>query len=353
MVWYPISDGGIIVVIEPLKNSNIYDYIFKKIRDWYASEKLCVLNLATTPYNTSLILIDLIKELISQNKNILYITNKDEKNIEVLKHIKREKIFKSYSYFRSGDTNISANIIFTGHENALYFNKSVDIIIYDDIEGYSPYSKVEIQELLNYLYKYSPKIIAYSIEPIFLNTTVIDVPCIKGNCPITEPRFLSTRIDLKKDIPYMMYEYLTWFTTLKRKVVIYTPNEESSDRIYEYLLALKENLNTLIHRFRGNKKDRNLEYLLKSRDVSVIVVTNDYEDYFESLSNLDIIVYNSEHRNFDYKKIVYFCGKVGLFNSKTKGEVLLLANEITTEMEKAKDITRRYNILAWERGFLS
>lgn len=341
------------MVTEPLKNSNIYDYIFKKLYDFYINDTLFILNLISTPYNTSLILVEFIKQLIYDNKNILYITNKEEKNIEVLKYIKREKIFKSYSYYKSGDNEVSANITFTNHENAIYFNKNVDIIIYDDIEGYSPYSKVEIQELLNYLYKYSSKIITYSIEPIFLNTTVVDVPCVKGNCPITEPRFLSTRIDLKKDIPYMMYEYLTWFTTLKRKVVIYTPDEESSDRIYEYLLALKEKLNTLIYRFRGNKKDKNLEYLLKSRDVPILVVTNNYEDYFESLSNLDIIVFNAEHIRFDYKKIVYFCGKVGLFNNKTKGEVLLLSNEITMDMEKAKDITRKFNILAWERGFLS
>ncbi|WP_052447284.1 hypothetical protein [Clostridium polynesiense] len=340
------------MISEPIKELDAMGYINKKIKNWYTDKEVSVLNLVTTPYNTSSVLEDLIKELINENKKVLYITNREEKSIEVLKHFKQDKSIKSYSYFRSGDTNINSHIIFTNHENAIYFNRDFDLIIYDDIEGYSNYSKMEIQVLLNFLYKYSPKIIAYSMEPIFLNSTVIEVPCFRGKYLIAEPRTISTRIDLNRDIPYIMYDYLTWFIKLKRKVIIYTPNDENANRVYEYLLALKENLNTLIHRFKGDKKDRKLEYLLKSRDIPVIVVTNYFEDYFENINNIDIIVFNADNRIFDYKKLIYFCGKVSVYNN-SKGEVLLLANEVTQEMEKAKDITRKYNKLAWERGLFS
>jgi len=70
-----------------------------------------------------------------------------------------------------------------------------------------------------------------------------------------------------------------------------------------------------------------------------------------NINDIDIIVINAENSRFDYKKIVYLCGKVGA-REKYLGEVILISREVSDDMEKAKDITRYFNKLVWERGLL-
>ncbi len=335
------------------KEDYLLNYSYKAIESWWEESGNPVLNVVTTPYNTTLIFSSLIEKLLNSNKKILFITNEEEKNNSLLKYIRRDLKFKNYSYFKKGNTDINANIIFVSHEDAIYFKNNYDLILYDNISCYSSYTKLEISELLNFLYKSALKIITYSAEVIFLNSPIFDAPWINGSYPFREPRILTTRIDLRRDIPYLMYDYLSWFSKLKRKVIIYTPDEETSDRVYSYLMTLKDNLQTLVHNLKALARDKNVEYLLQAKDQSLIIVTCNYEDTIRDMQNIDIVVFGSDNSSFDCKKLVFFCGKASLYNKIGQGEVLLISNEVTGEMEKAKELTRRFNKLAWERGFFS
>ena len=64
------------------------------------------------------------------------------------------------------------------------------------------------------------------------------------------------------------------------------------------------------------------------------------------------MVYFANDPEFNYKKLIYFCGSVGRGEKDWKGEVIFLSNEETEDMEKAKNITRNFNKEAWEMGLL-
>ncbi|WP_426348909.1 hypothetical protein ACPWSR_14315 [Alloiococcus sp. CFN-8] len=332
---------------------DLMDYSSEAISSWYSKGELPVLNVIATPYNTPVIFGELIGEVIKKNKKILYITNVEEEDNQLIKYIKSRLNCRSYSYIRKGKEKTSANILFINHEAAMDYKDDVELVIYDDLNGYSTYSRLEIQILLDHLYKYTRSLITYSTERIFCNSPVFEAPTIGGSYPIREPRVLTTRIDLSRDIPYIMYDYLSWFTKINRKVIIYTPNRSATYKVYNYLVSLKDKLKAVVHKLEDERKDKNIEYLMKAKDLSLIVITNCYEDNYKDMRDIDVIVFNADHRTFDNKKLLFFCGKVGLYNKGGQGEVILLANETTDEMDVAKNTARRFNKVAWERGFFS
>ena len=72
----------------------------------------------------------------------------------------------------------------------------------------------------------STKLIVYSIESILNNKREIFLPVKDNRIPIMEPRTILTRIDINKDIPFVIYEYLKWSINSDRKVIICVPDEE-------------------------------------------------------------------------------------------------------------------------------
>lgn len=332
---------------------DLLGYSSKAIKSWYLKGKDPVLNVIATPYNTPVVFGEIIGEAIKMNKKILYITNQEEDSNELIKYIKSRLNYRSFSYIKKAEDKNSTNIIFISHEEAMNYKDNLELVIYDNLNSYSPYSRIEIQILLDHLYKSTSRIITYSTERIFLNSPVFEAPTIGGSYPIREPRVLTTRIDLSRDIPYIIYDYLSWFAKINRKVIIYTPSRTATYKVYNYLASLKDKLKAVIHKLEDDRKDKNIEYLMKAKDVPLIVITNCYEDNYKDMRDIDVIVFNADHRVFDHKKMLFFCGKVGLYNKGGQGEVILLANETTEEMEAARNITRRFNKVAWERGFFS
>ncbi len=332
---------------------DLLGYSMKEISSWYIKGNLPVLNVIATPYNTPLIFVEIIGEAIKRNKKVLYITNQEEERNELIRYIKLKLNYRSYSYIKNAEEKTSANIIFINHNEAINYKDKVELVIYDNVNSYTAFSRIEIQVLLDHLYKYTSRIITYSIERIFFNSPVFEAPTIGGSYPIREPRVLTTRIDLSKDIPYIIYDYFSWFVKVNRKVIIYTPNRAATFKVYNYLLTIKDKLKAVIHKLEDDRRDKNVEYLMKAKNLPLIIITNCYEDNYQDMRDIDVIVFNADHRIFDYKKLLFFCGKVGLYNKGGQGEVILLANETTEEMEEAKNITRRFNKVAWERGFFS
>ncbi len=309
------------------------------------------LNIISVPYSNTFMFLDVILSMTSQQKKVLYITNENEKDIQILKYIKRNTDFRSYSYIRDKNSHFeNSYLIICSHENAYGLDEKFNLIIYDDLSSFSNYSKKQIEDLLNHV-KYD-RLISYSIEPIFNNGNILEIPTKKINMPMTEPRIITTRIDISKEIPYVAYEYLNWFMKSNRKVIIYVPDSYRADKVYDYLYGLKGSIRKYIWRY-TLEEDKKFQSLLKSREQTGIIVTEYIEDLNWNITGLDIMVYFADDKSYDYKKLVYICGKVGMNDSFSNGEVIFLANSNTEDMEKAKAITRNFNKMAWEKGLLN
>lgn len=308
-----------------------------------------LINIVSSPYSDIGLFFQSIFQIINSGGKVLYITNEDEQNINLVKKIKKDTDFRDYYYFRStGKFLIDKKLIITNHFNASYIGEAFDLIVYDDISVYSGYTKEEIEKLL--LSKKALKYVAVSIEEIFDDGQTFESFIRDNNIPFAEPRIINTRIDISKDMPYVVYEYLQWFVKFKRNVIIYVPDGDKREGVYSYLSSLNPELSDAVLNFKDDEKK--VLTLLKEKEISTIAVTNDMYNIPVSVNNLDIVVYFCDDSSFNYKKLVFICGRVGVNNTLSSGEVIFLSNTTTYDMEKAKDITRSFNKIAWEKGFL-
>ncbi|HDK7175810.1 TPA: competence protein ComF [Clostridium botulinum] len=309
------------------------------------------LNVVSIPYNTTNFFVDSILYLIKNRNNILYITNEEEKSIDIIQNIKRISDFRQYSYIRKSKLDIVSNLKVTNFNVAFNMDEKFDFIIYDDLSSYANHNKDSIKDLILSKLTNEGKCIMYSIENLFTNSRSIYIPFKKDRMPIIEPRTLLTRINISREIPFIIYDYMKWSFQSKRKVIIYTPSHFISKNLYNYFKNYinKIDVNVILDmELDSNKSLVNFEKMKEG-----IFITNLFYDGFSKLKDTDLIIYGSDKNKFNYKELIYLCGTVGRGEYDFKGEIIFLANTETVHMEKAKNIIRAFNKEAWELGFLT
>lgn len=316
-------------------------FINKKIINFLNSndELLTIIN---KPLHGNEILYDVIKESIVNKKGkVLYLFGGDKVDKNIISYI---NIKESYYTFTKDDLE-NKNLVFMNLKYLYNLNKYYDLIVIDDISNYLNITRENFKCLYKKLKKYCKKIILYSsinysdIKPIYVNDDEI----------LREPRVISTRIDLRYDIPYILYEYILWFKNNNKNIVIYVPYKEEVDMVYEYYTKKVILKGTKI--LKGSyKKSKNTALNLK--DKSTFLITNNIEEILESKNINGIIVICADDKNIDHKKILFMCGKVSL-NKDEFSEVILACREENEEIEISKKITREFNKKLWKEEYLS
>ncbi|WP_053242279.1 hypothetical protein [Clostridium sp. DMHC 10] len=275
----------------------------------------------------------------------MYITQENDGNIEILKLIKDKTLLKGYSYYRGKKIYEDSKIIVCNYQNAFYLDLKFDIIIYDDIGSLPQYGKIEIIELLDSLKDDNCKVVVYSIESVFDNCRTVYISARSGMLPMVEPKIITTGVNINKDMPFVVFEYLKWFINIKNNVIIPVLDENMMINLFGYLTYLKLGIGKRILLYRRGSSPKNV----LNKVNGAIIITNDFEKVCEYIQNINIAVYFYEQNKFDYKSLVYFCGRLK-GGYKKKGEVIFITNKENKEIEKAKNITRNFNKSAWEEG---
>ena len=334
-----------------LINLKEFNNCTSKISKWYNKQSK-ILSIVTNPYNTSLIFLNIIKSLIKEKSKILYVWNGEGYNRELIESLKKDGLSFKYSYMEEKEVN--DNLVFVNFKNIRNIKGCYDLCIIDDISKYSTFSKEEIREYIEYLYIYSKRIISYSIEKIINMGTSFNISDLIRRKVFIEPRIITTRVKLDEDMPYTLYDYLMWFKSNNRKVIIYAPNEEKINKIFNYYTNELKIKDIKIIKFLKNNTVKDIEYIYKIKNKSVFIITNNIREYSKGESGIDIVVLFADESFYNYKKIIYFCADVGKnIKNKNIGEVLLVGKDISEDMDLAKDMTRGYNKNIWERGLLS
>lgn len=334
-----------------LINLKEFNNCTSKISKWYNKQSK-ILSIITNPYNTSLIFLNIIKSLIKEKSKILYVWNGDGYNRELIESLKKDGLSFKYSYMEEKEVN--DNLVFVNFKNIRNIKGCYDLCIIDDISKYSTFSKEEIREYIEYLYIYSKRIISYSIEKIINMGTSFNISDLIRRKVFIEPRIITTRVKLDEDMPYTLYDYLMWFKSNNRKVIIYAPNEEKINKIFNYYTNELKIKDIKIIKFLKNNTVKDIEYIYKIKNKSVFIITNNIREYSKGESDIDIVALFADESFYNYKKIIYFCADVGKnIKNKNIGEVLLVGKDISEDMDLAKDMTRGYNKNIWERGLLS
>ncbi|WP_234122299.1 hypothetical protein [Clostridium hydrogenum] len=323
---------------------DIENYILK----WNASNER-YLNVVSPPYNTEIIFLNLIIRNILDGNKVLYITGENEKNVGILEHMINKKNCKNHvQYYNGKKLHENNKFIICNHENALKLNCDFKLVIYNDIKSFPQYNQSEIISLLKKFNKENCKCIAYSIEAIFKNYKTIHILTNYNRMPVIEPRVISTRININRDMPFLIYEYLKWFVYEKRNVIIPILDTKIMTDFFKYLISSELNLDGKI--FMYNKYSTKKSELKSTK--GAIIITNDFDAVCTQSKNVSIAVFFYVNNTFNYKTLVYFCGKTGGGLNK-RGEVIFVTNKENKQIKMAKNITRNFNKLAWEKGLFS
>lgn len=331
--------------------ANYREKVSTSVLNWALGREK-VLNIIAPPYNSIDILLKVIMFYIEKDKKVLYITGENEENIFIQNLIKKHSDFRNYTYIRNNFVPLNASLYVCNYINALRLKDKYDLVIYDDTNSFPEYNGYEIMDIIIKCTKNDGKAICVSIEGIFKNVKDIIMPIRANRRPLSEPRYVITKIDLSREIPYIIYDYLSFSVENNRKVVIFLPEPEKVKNVFNYLNNFRSSLSKNIMYYINGESD---EKLLSNfeRIKKAILITDDYKERFEQLEDTDIVVYFADDILFDYKKLVYFCGKGGRSDKLRSSEVIFLANTESYDMERAKDIIRHFNKEAWEVGLLN
>jgi late competence protein required for DNA uptake (superfamily II DNA/RNA helicase) len=309
------------------------------------------LNMVSIPYSSPEIFIKVMLNYVNRGKKVVYITNEEYENIRIFETIKKYTDFRDYTYIRNNSTNTSSRLKVCNFNIAINLNEKFDLAIYDDIMSFPTYSNYEVLDLISKVSCVGTKVIVHSIESMLKNKREIVLPIKYNRSPVVEPRSIITRVDIDKDIPFVVYDYLKWSIISDRKVIIYVPNQRKIDKVYSYINNYCSEFSKSIICYEKCKKDKKQVINFKKMKRAVLI-TDNFEEAFSDMKAVDVMVYFANYPEYDYKKLIYFCANVGRSEKGNKGEVIFLANEETDDMEKAKDIMRNFNREAWEKGLL-
>ena len=353
MIQDSIRDiGGLFMDINNLNTLSIEEIkASNAILNWSFGRKN-FLSIVAPPYNTNLIFVRTIMEYISMEKRVIYITEEYEKNIQIIKYLRNNTKFRKYTYLRNSITSSNLPLIFCNYKKAVLIKDKFNLVIYDDIRSYPIYSKYEIIDIMNKCCTEDGKLIAYSIDDVFNKGKEMLLP-IKGNkMPLVEPRVITTRIDINKDMPFVVYEYIKWSINIGRRVAIIVPKGISIFNVTSYVFKYCEVLtHNIIYYSHNEKNTSKIQEIHKYKDG--IIVTDDFDSICINNNSINIMVFFADNSEFNYKKLIYFCGRTGEGDIGSRGEVIFLAKDENYEIEKAKSITRNFNKKAWENGLLS
>lgn len=325
------------------------DFAVKKIAQWYKKNVKC-LTIITAPYNSTLIFVDIILDVIKEGKKILYIWGIDRENKELVEGIKKTKKTVTYGHLKIGEGNSDIN--FVHYNDVSKVKGKYGLVIFDDISNNSLLTQKNLREKYQFSCSLGERGILYSIDDISPSGDSFELIPMHVNKPFVEPRFITTRIDLKRDIPYSLYDYLKWFRDQKKRVVLFVPDAEKLALVYEYYKSKlnMEGVRIMLISKSDDKKAR--KCCLKIKDKAIFIITDNMEVSLEDSKIEEAIVLFADDKNYSYKKLMYICGDIGRIN-KTLPEVLFVSKDITESMDKVKNMGREFNKMIWEKRLIN
>lgn len=325
------------------------DFAIKRIALWYRKNAKC-LTVLTSPYNSTLIFEDIIINVISSEKKVLYIWGLDKENNELVEVLKKIRKSLTYCHIEKGDGN--SDITFINYNNLSGATGKYDLVIFDDISSNSLLTKKHLREKYQFSCSLGERVILYSIEDIASSGDTFELIPMYVNKPFVEPRIITTRIDLKKDIPYSLYDYLKWFRDEKKRVVLFVPDSEKLTLVYEYYKSKLNMEGVRIMQISKSDDKKARKCCLKIKDKAIFIITDYMEVSLEDSKIEEVIILFADDNKYSYKKLMYICGDIGRINN-TLPEVLFVSKDISAGMDKVKNMAREFNKMIWEKRLIN
>lgn len=323
-------------------------YACDKIDYWY-KKSIKFLTIITVPFNTSCVFSNIINKITQSKGKVLYVWGKIGENRELINKIREVNSKITHSYIEKGTS--TTNLTFVHYNNLMKIDEQYDLVIFDDITYFSNLNSANIRDMLDICANLGERVLLYSIEKMALIGEKFELAAYNYKKPFVEPRILTTRIDLNSDIPFTLYDYLKWFKENNHKVVIYVPNKEKLNIVHDYFINKLKLSDVKIIKVSKDEEIKRCEKVLKQKDKAIFILTNKIEELLEYCYMDDAVVMFSDNERYSYKKFLYVCGQIRNINPKFP-EVLLVSNDVSEEMNKAKNMARDFNKKVWEKRLI-
>lgn len=319
--------------------------LYKKINKWY-DKKTKVLTIRTRPFNTFKIFIDIISKTIINGK-VLYVFCSDEEdyikekvnllNESISENVKEELLEERLKCISIYD--VSKNI------------EEYELVIFDDISLFSKVTNEYIRDAIESVYWKTNKIIIYSSEFIFPIGERTDFAYSIVEKPSIEPRVMGTRIKLEENIPLGLFEYFKWFKENKKIVLIMVPTEEKLNKVYNHYYNVLREIDVRVVRFNKSQSVRFIDEIIQGYSDSLFIITNCYGQYINNIPNINLVLLFADDLYYSYKKIVYLCTSIHNYD-EVQSEAIMVSKELSEDMDKARQLTREFNKVLWEKEYL-
>lgn len=323
--------------------------INQRILTWYENAAKKTLNIKTVPYRGVEPLVEVSRKALSDGGRILYITGEDKDSVLLVSALEGLGS-ESLEICRGSETELAPCLVICDYAEALRVIGKYDLVIYDDVNSFPFHRKPEMQSLISYVYSKCRKVIAYSFETVFFNVETVEVALAESKNFVSEPRIIETRVNLLDEIPTSIYEYLLWFIYEKRNVLMVTTDSIISRRLVRYLSKIDESIANYILDV-SHIGRQGMQEIVEREKGPHIFITDDFEDYLNIPVNFEIIVHGADNERFSFRELLFYCLRSGYYDD-VNGEVILLCQTQTPDIEKTKSMTRYFNKVIWDQGYL-
>ena len=325
-----------------------FDFGIKEIEHWYKSNTN-TLSIITAPFNISTIFCDIILKVIKNKKKVMYVFSGEKEDRKLIEKIRSINKSITYCHIKNGTSN--SDITFVDFKNIDKINDKYELVIFDDISGFSRLSNYDIKSKYEVLLNLSNRLILYLSESVINFGDKFELVNLSGDKPFVEPRFITTRVNLNNDIPYILYDYLKWFRDNKKNIVIYVPSDEKVQNIYDYYLNKLKFKGVKLIPISKKTDKKSIKNVLKSKDKSTFIITNLMEESLLEYNINNAVVLFADSTKYIGKNLLYMCGALGKINTELP-EVLFVSNDISYDMDYAKEKARDFNKMIWEKRLL-
>jgi late competence protein required for DNA uptake (superfamily II DNA/RNA helicase) len=255
----------------------------------------------------------------------------------------------SISVHQDLEINEKESLVICDYLQALRVREEYDLVIYDDVNSFPIHKKPEMQHLIGFIFPKCRKVVAYSFELVFMGMDVIEVPMAGKSGFVSEPRVLETRLNLDEFVPTSVYEYLLWFVFEKKKVLFVTTNKKVKKKVARFLTKIDESLESCIYDV-DEIGTTTMRELCSDHTKSNIFITDNLDDYVDMETNFEIIIHGADASRYSYRELIFLCLRSGYYD-EMNGEVLMICQNVTRDIEKTRDLARHYNKVLWDEGF--
>jgi len=322
----------------------------KKIEllNWYETSAEKAINMKTVPYMGIGPVKDLVEKVLKEGGRVLYITGEDKEKALIVKAM-RSLGFDSISLHQDLEINEKEALVICDYLQALRVREEYELVVYDDVNSFPVHKKPEMQHLIGFIYPRCRKVVAYSFETVFMGMKIIEIPMEGKSGFVSEPRILETRLNLEEFVPTSVYEYLLWFVFEKKNVLFLTTNKKVKKKVARFLTKIDESLENCIYDVDeiGTKA---MKELCNDHTNSHIFITDDLDDHLDMETNFEIIIHGADENRYSYRELIFLCLRSGYYD-ELNGEVLMLCQNITRDIEKTRDLARHFNKVLWDEGF--